>query len=166
MCESFGQGPREYMWQTGRLFPRLHTGNQMEPVGAPRSRLRVGIGLAVVVVFGLASRRYPFLFPSFLGKYPGDALWALMAFLGWALMKPRGATLRLAVLAWATSCLVEVSQLYQAPWINAIRATTLGHLVLGSTFSWLDIAAYTVGVSVGSGVDVFLRGAAGASADE
>jgi hypothetical protein len=40
---------------------------------------------------------------------------------------------------------VEFSQLYQAPWINAVRAHPLGHMVLGSTFNWGDLAAYTVG---------------------
>jgi hypothetical protein len=51
---------------------------------------------------------------------------------------------------------VELSQLHQAPWLNAIRNTTMGHLVLGSTFSWLDIAAYAAGVSVGSLIDAVL----------
>lgn len=87
-------------------------------------------------------------------KYPGDALWALMVLLGWALIKPGELPVRLAGLALATSYAVELSQLYQAPWINSIRATTLGHLVLGSTFSVYDMLAYTVGIAFGYAVDV------------
>jgi hypothetical protein len=50
----------------------------------------------------------------------------------------------------------RLTQLYQAPWLNAIRGTTLGHLVLGSTFSWTDMLAYTVGVATGATIEYFL----------
>jgi len=52
------------------------------------------------------------------------------------------------MLALVTAYLDEFSQIYQAPWINGIRATTVGHLILGSTFSWWDMLSYTVGVGV------------------
>jgi hypothetical protein len=51
-----------------------------------------------VVAIGLASRSYPGLFPAFLGKYPGDALGALMAFCGLGFINPGASTLRLAVM--------------------------------------------------------------------
>ncbi len=102
-----------------------------------------------VVALGLASRRYPSLFPAVLGKYPGDALWALMVFCGLGFLNPGLPTLRLAVYALLISYVDEFSQLYQAPWINAVRSTYVGHLILGSTFSWYDMLAYTVGVAFG-----------------
>ena len=55
--------------------------------------------------------------------------------------------------ALSFSYLIEVSQLYHAPWIDSIRATTLGGLVLGFGFLWSDIACYTVGVTLGFWVD-------------
>ncbi len=111
-----------------------------------RNRLTYGIALVGVVALGLASRKFQGLFPAVLGKYPGDALWAVMVFLLWAIALPNSSTLRLAAYALATSYSDEFSQIYQAPWINAIRSTTLGHLILGSTFSWFDMMAYTVGI--------------------
>ncbi|MFC4314432.1 DUF2809 domain-containing protein [Steroidobacter flavus] len=113
--------------------------------------------MVAVIALGLASRQFPSLFPSIFGKYPGDALWATMVFVGLAFVKPRASTVGLAVVAFAISCLVEFSQLYQAPWLNAVRATTIGHLALGSTFSWFDIAAYAVGVLIGAVVDAFVQ---------
>jgi len=92
-----------------------------------------------------------------LGKYPGDALWALMVFYGWAVILPPAPTSRLAGFAVLTSYAVEFSQLYQAPWINAIRATTCGHLILGSAFQWNDLMAYTVGVAIGIGLQLILE---------
>ncbi|MFM8818855.1 MAG: DUF2809 domain-containing protein, partial [Phycisphaerales bacterium] len=41
-------------------------------------------------------------------------------------------------------------QLHHAPWIDGIRATRLGALVLGSGFLWSDIACYAVGVAGGA----------------
>ena len=126
-----------------------------------RRRIWISVAILVVVLLGLASRKYPTMLPSFVGKYPSDVLWALMVFLGWAFCKPQASTRTIASLAFATSCLVEFSQLYQAPWINSIRSTTPGHLVLGSTFSWMDIAAYAVGVLLGALLDASLQKALG-----
>ena len=36
---------------------------------------------------------------------------------------------------------VEESQLYHASWIDSIRGTTLGALVLGHGFLWSDLPA-------------------------
>ena len=124
----------------------------MNALGAARhrSRLLYAVLVLAVIAAGLASRRYPWLLPAQLGKYPGDALWALMVMLLYGLARPRWSVARTAAAALATSFVVEFSQLYQADWINAIRHTTLGHLVLGSGFDTHDLLAYTVGVAVGA----------------
>jgi len=105
--------------------------------------------LLLVIAVGIASRKYPQILPSFLGKYPGDALWALAAFVLWGLILPRASSLKVAILAFLTSFIDELSQLYHAPWIDAIRGTSIGHILLGFSFSWLDILAYAVGVLTG-----------------
>lgn len=127
------------------------------PTRPCRSRLSYAAATLGVIVLGLASRRYPGLFPAFLGKFPGDALWALTVFLGWGMVLPAARTRNLVALALGTSAAIEFSQLYQAPWINAIRSTTPGHLVLGSTFSWLDLIAYAVGIAVGITVETLQK---------
>lgn len=57
------------------------------------------------------------------------------------------------VLAFA----VEVSQLYHAPWIDGIRSTTLGGLVLGFGFLWSDLVCYLVGIAAGSLAELTVR---------
>lgn len=110
-----------------------------------------------VIVLGLASRHVYGLFPHALGKYPGDALWALMIFLGLGYLMPSNSIIGNALYAIVISFAVEFSQIYQEPWINAIRNTVLGHLVLGSRFGWLDLLAYTAGVSIGMIAELFSR---------
>ena len=80
----------------------------------------------MVVVLGLASRRYATHLPWFIAVYAGDTLWALVAFLVIGLVMPRASTWRVAVLAMSLSAIIEISQLYHAPWIDSKRATTLG----------------------------------------
>ncbi len=117
--------------------------------GRARSRFWRLVAAGTVVGFGLASRRWPGLLPAQLGRYPGDALWALMVYFLWGALLPRASTGRVAVLALITAYLVELSQLYQAPWFADLRQTRLGHLVLGSGFDWYDLVAYPVGVLIG-----------------
>jgi hypothetical protein len=73
-----------------------------------------------------------------------------MVFVGFGFLFPRASTLLIALLALGVAWGVEFSQLYHAPWIDAIRATTPGKLVLGNTFNWPDLIAYAVGVALGA----------------
>ena len=113
---------------------------------------------AVAVVFvGLASRRYQAVLPKFVGEYAGDTLWALMlSLLVSALLAGRTVTYR-ATISLVLAFLVEISQLYHAPWIDSIRNTTLGGLVLGFAFLWTDLVCYTVGIIIGAVAEFGLR---------
>ncbi len=71
-----------------------------------------------------------------------------MVFCAWGILLPRSTTAKLTFYALLTSYADEFSQIYQADWINRIRSTPAGHLVLGSAFSWFDMLAYTVGIAL------------------
>lgn len=113
----------------------------------------------VVVVIGLASRRYPEVLPKFIADYAGDTLWTLMVFLGMCVIWPGLPVRRAAVAALLISYGVEVSQLYHAAWIDTLRRTTLGRLTLGSGFLWSDLVCYTAGAVAGVVLDRALTGA-------
>ena len=49
---------------------------------------------------------------------------------------------------------IEVSQLYQAGWINNLRNTTIGGLILGHGFLWSDILAYSFGVTIATIIEL------------
>lgn len=109
-----------------------------------RRRTRYAMFVAGTIVFGLASRRFPFR-----GKYPGDALWSLIVFLALGVAFPRAKSVTLAVLALCISVVVEFLKLDQSPWLVSLRQTTFGHLVFGRVFSWENLVAYAVGVCLG-----------------
>lgn len=106
------------------------------------------LALNLVTGFGLASRRWD-LFPTIFGKYPGDALWALLVYVLIGMMRRKMSPSWVAAWALAACFAVETAQLYHAPWIDAVRATRMGYLALGTTFNPMDLVAYTVGVAAG-----------------
>ena len=124
------------------------------PAGhASRRRLVALAATLAAIALGLASRRWPDALPAAFGKYPGDALWALMVFFAWRALRPRACTRDVALLAAATSAVVECAKLWQAPWLVAFRYTTIGHLLLGHVFSWRNLVAYALGVLAGVALD-------------
>jgi hypothetical protein len=105
------------------------------------------------IILGLASRRFGHSLPHFFAEYAGDTLWAAMVFFGLAFLLPKKSTLTLAVIALVTSFAVEFSQLYRAPWIDAIRSNRVGALVLGQGFLWSDLLCYIAGVVLAALID-------------
>jgi hypothetical protein len=106
---------------------------------------------------GLATRRYPHWFPAFIAEYAGDVLWAMLVYWVIAFIWRTRPAMHVAAAALAFSFAVELSQLYHAPWIDAIRAHRIGALVLGSGFLWSDLACYCAGIATAAGVDVLMR---------
>ena len=117
------------------------------------SRLYLSFLALAIIALGLASRRGYSPFPEALGNYPGDALWAWVVMLCVAWVRP--AITRSRLMAWSLGIAfaIEFLQLYQAPWIQALRANKLAYLVLGNGFDPWDLVAYAVGIALGAAVD-------------
>lgn len=131
---------------------------QKASVTNARSRALYARLLLVTIALGLGSRRFGGMLPQVIARYAGDVLWATMVYLICALISPRAPTMRLASIALGVAFAVEVSQLYRAPWLDALRANPIGALALGQGFLLSDLACYAVGVTLGLGVDRLLRG--------
>ncbi|MDQ0492992.1 ribosomal maturation YjgA family protein [Paenibacillus brasilensis] len=105
------------------------------------------------ILLGLGSRVFSSRLPEFVASHFGDALWACMIYFG---LRMLWIDRQLSVALWGSLLFcfaIEFSQMYQAPWINHIRATTLGGLVLGKGFLTADLIRYTVGIAISWGLD-------------
>jgi hypothetical protein len=120
-----------------------------------RSRFAGALWFALVVAAGLGSRR-PGL-PSFCSLYLGDVLWGAMFFVLYGCCWPAAGAWRVWRWAAATTVLIELSQLWKAPWLAALRATTAGKLLLGDTFLWSDVMCVVLGATVAALVDESYR---------
>lgn len=122
-----------------------------------RNRLLYGIMTIIIIALGLCSRRISYAIPDFLNTYLGDALWALMIFIAIGFIFKTMDTRKVAVIAILFCYSIELSQLYHASWIDNIRKTTLGGLILGYGFLWSDLLAYAMGIGIGVIIEVLYK---------
>jgi len=114
-----------------------------------KKKIPYAILSVTTMVLGMASRKYGHSIPDFIATYAGDTLWALLVYWLFRLLWPNAPLQRALIGALSFSYFIEISQLYQADWINAIRNSTLGALVLGHGFLWSDFVCYTAGIVFG-----------------
>lgn len=114
-------------------------------------KLRVSylLMISIIIPIGLATRKIPALFPSFIAEFGGDTLWATLFFLLIRMLFPGWNRIKTTVITYSFCVLIELSQLYQAEWINEWRHTFLGRMLLGQGFLWSDLVCYAVGVALG-----------------
>jgi len=105
--------------------------------------------VSAVICLGLLSRKMIDHLPNHVNLVLGDALWALMIFLLVGIVFRNWSVKKVAVFGLAFCFLIELSQIYHAEWIDRIRSTTLGGLVLGYGFLWGDLVAYSIGIGFG-----------------
>jgi len=103
----------------------------------------------IVMILGLSTRRFSDYFPNWINLYLGDALWALMIFFLFGLLFRTRETKWVTVRALFFSFSIEISQLYHSQWIDSLRMTRIGGLVLGYGFLWSDLVSYTIGIGIG-----------------
>lgn len=117
-----------------------------------RNRIIYGALTVGAMLAGFVSRRWLGHY-GWVRLYAGDALWAMMVFFGLAFVFRKWTTWKVAGAALGFSVCIELSQLYHAPWIDAIRHMPLGGLVLGYTFVWSDLVCYGLGIGLGVAID-------------
>ena len=122
-----------------------------------RRPILIGAAFTIAAaVIGLASRQPPLQNWPIIGPWGGDAAWTIAACGGVRMLRPRWTTLRIALTGYALSVSVEISQLIHLPWLDAVRATRLGALLLGRGFLWTDLVAYLGGASIYGILDALL----------
>ncbi len=113
-----------------------------------QDRGRILAALAMVIITGLGSRM---IHSGILlvDKYLGDALYAVMVYLLFTFAWRSASPLRRAVAAAVIMTALETFQLTLIP----LEMTKSGDIalriagrLLGTTFSWLDLTAYFVGI--------------------
>jgi hypothetical protein len=100
--------------------------------------------IAVGLTVHLGGSFLPPIFRDLLG----DALWAMMIVWWMGVAAPQLPLRSRGLAALAVCVAVELSQRHHTPWLDALRRTLPGHLVLGSGYDPRDFPAYAVGVVV------------------
>lgn len=115
----------------------------------PRRRRNTLLAVLLVIALGAPARLFSADLPVLYTQFIGDALWALMIYLLWALLLPRSPVWVLALLTLGIAWGIEFSQLLHTPLLGSIRSTRAGRLLLGSGFLWSDMLACALGAAAG-----------------
>ena len=105
--------------------------------------------IAVLVAFGLGSKAYSGPGEAWIRGSAGGHLLRRVWILAWLWVRPRTQVGSLTVVVTVVTCGIEFAQLWHPPWLDALRDTRVGGLLLGSTFAWSDFPAYLIGGVVG-----------------
>lgn len=108
------------------------------------------ISVITFIPLGYVLRFYgpePAWFKDALGSIAYEMFWIAVALGLW----PRYGPARVATLVCIATCGLEVLQLWHPPFLQALRTTLPGRLILGTTFSWSDFPAYGIGSALGYG---------------
>lgn len=118
-----------------------------------RQRITYLISVMITILFGLASRNFSHLLSEFVAENAGDILWSMMVYFGFRFLFVRKRLFTAILFSFLFSFGIEFSQLYQADWINQLRGTVVGALVLGKGFLTVDLFRYTTGIVLASVMD-------------
>jgi len=106
----------------------------------------------LLLAFGMGSRRLSG-FPSWVTLYAGDVAWGALFFALFCAARPTLSTTSAWLSAVITTELIEFSQLYHAPWLDALRGTNVGGLLLGHLFLWSDVLCVALGATLAAGAE-------------
>lgn len=118
-------------------------------------RIYYAIAILFSIVLGLASR-YINALPNIIVNHAGDTLWAIMVFFLFRFIFVRNSQYLALWLGFIFCFFIEFSQLYQVDWINTIRGTLLGALILGKGFLVVDLMRYSIGLVIACMMDKWL----------
>jgi glycopeptide antibiotics resistance protein len=112
-------------------------------------RLALLIGMVLIIPLGYSVRFATGLgSPMFQDVFGSIAYQILLMFVV-AFFSPRMNLIKIAIGVFILSSAIEVLQLWQPPFLQAIRATWTGRVLLGNTFLWADFPPYGIGCFLG-----------------
>jgi len=122
----------------------------------PPMRVRCLIALAVITPMGFATKVYTGPGSWWVQDYFGDVFyevfWILVAMAVW----PRWSPWRVAAGVLAVTSALELLQLWHPPGLEAIRATFIGRILIGTTFVLWDFPHYVIGCVLGAALASWL----------
>lgn len=112
--------------------------------------------IAVLLAVGIPSKWYTGPGERYVIGQVWDVCGSAIVLLTARVLFPRARSLPTALVVGALLFSNELLQLVHAPWLEALRATMFGRVVLGSRFNPLDLLAIAGAVVVTSVLDVRL----------
>ncbi|MDB9315197.1 DUF2809 domain-containing protein [Spirulina sp. CS-785/01] len=122
----------------------------VRPSKTQKSRLLAVLGLIVLIPIGLYSKAYSGIASQWVNNSLGAVFYEMAwCFLFYSVFPTPKAVWRIPLAVFLVTCGLEFLQLWQPDWLQAIRATFLGKMILGTTFAKADFFYYVIGCGLG-----------------
>ena len=108
--------------------------------------------ILLLFAVGLPTRIAPINLPYWYVTYAGDFIWAMMIYFLYRLFF-RWELFSTFLITLTTTYLIEISQLFHPAWLDYLRSFKLVGLIIGYSFLWSDIVAYTAGIMLAATED-------------
>ena len=122
-----------------------------------KRRIIYSILFLITIPIGLATRKKPEWFYKIISTYGGDILWTTLFFFLFIIIFPTKKLIVITAYTYAFAVAIEISQLYHNEWIDNIRRTFLGKMILGFGFLWSDLVCYALGALLGLLIATFIE---------
>ena len=112
-------------------------------------RKRVLFQLLIIAPLGFFFKLYTPLGSWFRDYGAGvlyEVFWIYLFFLVWP---GKSAIRRIPIWVFVVTCMLEILQLIEMPFLELIRSSFIGRSLIGDTFAWWDFPYYVVGCLAG-----------------
>jgi hypothetical protein len=111
-------------------------------------RFNLFIAIIIIIPLGLVSKFYKGPLDQWLNNYSGGVFYEIFWILLVIFINPKIPPRLAAILVFMITALLEFLQLWHPPFLEAIRATLIGRLLIGTTFDWWDFPHYMLGCTI------------------
>lgn len=101
--------------------------------------------LVFLIPFGIFTKYYQGLFQEWINNSLGGIIYIMAWTALILLIQPRYHPKNVAFWVFIVNVFLEILQLWHPPFLEAIRATFLGRMLLGTTFVFSDFIYYGIG---------------------
>ena len=122
-----------------------------------RARLRIGYGLAALLLLVAEVLIALFVRDRFIRPYGGDILVTLLICCVIRVALPQGYRLPIGGGVLLFAVLVEIGQYFGLVYLLGLGHIAFFRILIGTGFSWWDMVCYAVGCAVFVGVDAVLE---------
>lgn len=125
-----------------------------------KQRLLLFLILLLIIPVGFYTKFYTGPGQDWIGNSMGGLIYEIFWCLIAAMIFPFARSIKIAIIVFILTCLIEVSQLWHPPLLEAIRLTFIGRTILGNSFNWMDFPYYAIGCFIGWALLTAVRKAA------
>jgi hypothetical protein len=105
--------------------------------------------LALLIPLGLATKFYAGPGSQLVNNHLGGVLYVVFFIFLASLVFPKVRPLKISLIVFAVTCLLELTQMIQTTFLNQMREYFVVHALIGSSFNKMDLLYYLIGGGIG-----------------